>query len=215
MRKIKNLSIPGTIKWLYPRCIKLHTWFEQDNTQLPLERLSYNRFESNGIYWIESHSGIFLWIGKDASINTVQAIFGVSETNHINPNMNELPVLDHSPINCQLRDLYIKATENVPYLPQFNVVRHGLDLEVELSKVLVEDEIYNQMSYVDYLCMIHKQIQTEVKKKSFNILNKKKKKKNHILNFLLSSWKEKRTKKCFLPLPIGLIDIKINKYLFQ
>jgi hypothetical protein len=162
MRKIKNLSIPGTIKWLYPRCIKLHTWFEQDNAQLPLERLSYDRFDPAGIYWIESHSVIFLWIGKEASIDMVQAMFGVSELSHINPNMNQLPVFEDSPINCQLRGLYNKATENMPYLPQLNVVRHGLDLEIDLSKVLVEDEIYNQMSYVDYLCMIHKQIQTEV-----------------------------------------------------
>lgn len=164
MRKIKNLSIPGTIKWLYPRCIKLHTWFSQEGGQIPLERLSYDRFESAGIYWIESHSGIFLWIGQEVSIEMIHAMFGVSEMSHINPAMNELPVLEHSPINCQLRGLYKKATENVAYLPQLNVIRHGLDLEVELSKVLVEDEIYNQSSYVDYLCMIHKQIQTEVSK---------------------------------------------------
>ncbi|KAI7863803.1 uncharacterized protein EV154DRAFT_534543 [Mucor mucedo] len=170
MRKIKNLSIPGTIKWLYPRCIKLHTLFNQEEGHTPLERLSYDRFESTGIYWIESHSAIFLWIGQEVSKEIIYAMFGVSEMSHINPAMNELPVLEESPVNCRLRGLYQKATENIAYLPQLNVIRHGLDLEVELSKVLVEDEIYNQSSYVDYLCMIHKQIQTELEREKNDVV---------------------------------------------
>lgn len=164
LRKIKALGILGTIRWLYPRCIKLHTWFAERPTQLPLERLAYDRLDPAGIYWIESHSSIFLWIGKYASEELVKGIFGVSDFNEINPQMNFLPVIEESPINCQLRELYQKTTANTPYLPQLNVIRHGMDLEVGLSKVLVEDEILNQMSYVDYLCMIHKQIQTEVRK---------------------------------------------------
>jgi hypothetical protein len=33
--------------------IKLHEWADQDDkTNVPLERLSYDRFESSGIYWI-------------------------------------------------------------------------------------------------------------------------------------------------------------------
>jgi hypothetical protein len=166
LRKVKALSILGTIRWLYPRCIKIHTLFEQQPTQLPLERLAYDRLDPAGIYWIESHGFIILWIGKNASVDFVQGIFGVSDFNQINPQMNELPVINDSPINRQLRQLYHKTTANTPYLPQLNVIRHGLDLEVELSKVLVEDEMFNQMSYVDYLCMIHKQIQTEVRRQA-------------------------------------------------
>lgn len=168
MRKMKNLSVRDTIKWLYPRCIRLDLWLQQQQgetkSRAPLERLSYDRFSMSGIYWIESHDDIYLWIGQYASSDLVQSIFGVSDIHQINPNMNQLPVLDN-PINAQLRVIYSIATDNKPYLPQFNVIRHGLDLEIELSKVLIEDESFNQTSYVDYLCMIHKQIQTEVKKK--------------------------------------------------
>lgn len=165
MRKIKALGIAGTIKWLYPRCVKLHTWFAQeDKNTLPLERLSYDRFDAAGIYWIESHSAIYVWIGKNASADVVQSIFGVSEFAQINPHMMELPVVEGSINNQELRALYRKVTEKTSYLPQLNVIRHGLDLEVELSKVLIEDEVFNQMSYVDYLCMIHKQIQSELER---------------------------------------------------
>ncbi|GAA5809090.1 hypothetical protein MFLAVUS_002493 [Mucor flavus] len=170
LQKIKNLSIPGTIKWLYPRCIRLDLWLQQkDKSLTPLERLSYDRFESVGVYWVESHQGIFLWIGKDASADLVQDIFGVSDLNQINPSMNQLPVLGTAS-NVNLRMLYSKSTENTPYLPLLHVIRHGLDLEVELSKVLVEDETFNQMSYVDYLCMIHKQIQLELEREKHDVV---------------------------------------------
>jgi protein transport protein SEC24 len=162
LRKIKGLSIAGTIRWLYPSCIKLHTWFEQPGDLLPLERTSYDRLDPAGMYWIQSHHAIFLWIGKHASSELVESVFGTADINQINPHMSKLPELEHSVVNQQLRELYHKNTDNLPYLPQLNVIRHGMDLEVELSKVLVEDETFGQMSYVDYLCMIHRQIQAEV-----------------------------------------------------
>ncbi|CEP19247.1 hypothetical protein [Parasitella parasitica] len=162
-RTIKATSISGTIQWLYPRCIKLHTWFAEQGV-LPLERLSYDRLDPSGIYWIQSHSTLFIWIGSNASAELVEGIFGTCNRNEINPFMQQLPEIETSAINSQLRQLYSASTDNIPHLPQLQVIRHGLDLEVELSKVLVEDETFGQMSYVDYLCMIHKQIQTELER---------------------------------------------------
>lgn len=42
------------------------------------------------------------------------------------------------------------------------IVRQGLDDERDCMNALVEDATFNQLSYVDYLCMVHKQIQNEV-----------------------------------------------------
>lgn len=46
------------------------------------------------------------------------------------------------------------------------IARMQIDpLELEFNSLLVEDENNNAMSYVDYLCYIHKQIQSEVSKR--------------------------------------------------
>lgn len=53
MRKIKSAGIKETIRWFYPPMIKVHEWLMQnDKTRYPLERLSYEKMDLKGIYWI-------------------------------------------------------------------------------------------------------------------------------------------------------------------
>lgn len=45
----------------------------------------------------------------------------------------------------------------------FSLVRQQLDsTEVEFANLLVEDKNLDNQSYIDYLCVVHRQIQTEV-----------------------------------------------------
>ena len=159
MRKIKTSSIPDTIRWLYPRCISLDAYFSQ---QPYLERLSYDRLNPESVYWIQSHHDIFIWIGKHAH-HLVQELFGVSEREKINPQLGHA-LFNQDTTNRTLKELYHQSISHVACLPSIHIIRHGIDLEVGLANTLIEDEIFQQMSYVDYLCMIHKQIQLEVYK---------------------------------------------------
>jgi protein transport protein SEC24 len=43
-----------------------------------------------------------------------------------------------------------------------HIVRQQLDMELEFANLLTEDKNNEQMSYVDYLCVVHRQIQEEV-----------------------------------------------------
>lgn len=47
------------------------------------------------------------------------------------------------------------------YMP-IRIVRQQLDMELDFANLLVEDKNNEQMSYVDYLCAVHRQIQNEV-----------------------------------------------------
>lgn len=53
-------------------------------------------------------------------------------------------------------------TQRYKYL-QLVIVRNTLDAaEIEFNNLLVEDDNNGAMSYVEYLCYIHRQIQSEV-----------------------------------------------------
>ncbi|KAI8368227.1 Sec23/Sec24 trunk domain-containing protein [Radiomyces spectabilis] len=135
IRKMNAVDVPLTIQWLYPRMIKLHEWFQQEGSNLlPLERISYERLDSRGMYLVgmptyfflhQNESTAYLWIGQHVSEDILQGVFGVSQLDQVNPST-------------------------------------ALDDERPFTKELVEDEHFGLMSYVDYLCLVHKRIQSEV-----------------------------------------------------
>ncbi|KAI8147373.1 Sec23/Sec24 trunk domain-containing protein [Fennellomyces sp. T-0311] len=155
MRKLKSIGVAATIRWLYPRMVPIHTLLNGENTNIPLTRLSCDRLEPTGIYTVEAPDATFVWIGQDVGSVLLENLFGVADLNQINPEMHQLPILD----NAMSRQLH-QVLGNRLLVP-LKIVRQGLDNGYEFGSALVEDETYSQMSYVDYLCMVHKQIQSE------------------------------------------------------
>ncbi|OAD76143.1 hypothetical protein PHYBLDRAFT_123428 [Phycomyces blakesleeanus NRRL 1555(-)] len=164
MRAIKSASIAETIKWIYPRMIKVHEMLVQDNVNVtPMERLSYSRLSSSGIYLIESHIYTFLWIGQHATPELLQNVFGVTQSDHIDSCMTQIPALDNT-LSRQLCECLDNDYSTSPEKARLYIIRQGLDSEQEFVKTMVEDETYGQMSYVDYLCLIHRQVLSELEK---------------------------------------------------
>ncbi|KAG0169868.1 COPII coat Sec23p-Sfb3p heterodimer component [Apophysomyces sp. BC1021] len=159
LRKIKAAGLAATLRWLYPRMVKVHELEGQDVT--PMERLSYLRLHPTGIYLIDSRDTTFIWVGQHASTDLLEHIFGVTQLDQVDPRMVQLPSLDH-PLSQRLR--------NMTQSPTITVVRQSLDPENELAQTLVEDETYGQMTYVDYLCLVHKQIQNNLEKEKRDTL---------------------------------------------
>jgi len=63
----------------------------------------------------------------------------------------------------QIRTIQAYMERQRPKYLNLVVVRQGKDQsEIEFSNQLVEDKNNDAMSYVDYLCAIHRMIQTEV-----------------------------------------------------
>jgi len=86
-------------------------------------------------------------------------LFGVGSIHEIDSKSPTLPSLQ-SRLSVQVQNI----------LAQRAMERHGLELkiliarqnmdgtEIELSDMLVEDQNCGAMSYIDYLCSVHKQI---------------------------------------------------------
>ncbi|KAI9308966.1 Sec23/Sec24 trunk domain-containing protein [Cunninghamella echinulata] len=166
MRRMKCMSIAGTMKWFYPTMVQLDLLFIMNPEQplvWPLERLSYQRLKNNSIYFIDADDKRFIWIGSNTQASHLQGLFGVDRLDQINPQLEKLQYLDND-ISARYNQLVDSLDNNRSSGAKLTIIRQGLDIENEFVKLLVEDETFNQMCYVDYLCLIHKRIQSELER---------------------------------------------------
>ncbi|CAG8568852.1 15714_t:CDS:10 [Acaulospora morrowiae] len=170
MRLIKSIGVSESIVFLYPRLFPVHQLSDKDGlpdqlgrVKLPqLLRTSLARLSNEGAYLLENGQILMFWLGHQISPDFIRSVFDVDSIEHINPKLFYLPALDN-PTSIRIRSIitYLQSQRS-KYL-RLTIVRRGMDpSELEFNSLLVEDENNGAMSYVDYLCYIHKQIQTEV-----------------------------------------------------
>ncbi|KAF9185975.1 COPII coat Sec23p-Sfb3p heterodimer component [Haplosporangium sp. Z 767] len=173
MRMLKSMGVSESIAFLYPRLVPVHDMDEKvgvkDETGRvylpPLVRVSYPRLNPAGAYLLENGQCLYLWLGRDVPSQFLLDIFGVSTLDEVDPNMRYLPELTNQS-SAQLRTIadYMQQ-QRAKYL-NLMIVRQDRDHELEFSNMLVEDKNNDAMSYVDYLCAIHRMIQNEVSARS-------------------------------------------------
>ncbi|RUO96086.1 LOW QUALITY PROTEIN: hypothetical protein BC936DRAFT_142654, partial [Jimgerdemannia flammicorona] len=156
----------------------------------PLVRLSYLRLDLNGAYLLanvvvyqtfafmatlyridvnvryllpNTENGYILmfWLGRQVPQQFVQEVFGVDSVELVDPRQRQLPVLETT-ASVKIRNLIAHMQAQRSHALTLNIARHQLDVsEVEFGTMLAEDKNNDAMSYVDYLCVIHRQIQNE------------------------------------------------------
>ncbi|KAF9113401.1 COPII coat Sec23p-Sfb3p heterodimer component [Mortierella sp. AM989] len=178
MRMVKSMGVSESIVFYYPRMIAVHAMEEGVGTLdpnsgrvflPPLVRVSYARLSPTGAYMLENGQKMFLWLGHEISPQFLQDVFGVQTLDEVNPENHHLPELD-TVTSSQLRmiRMYMQGQRG-KYL-DLTIVRQGKDqCEREMSDLLVEDKNNDAMSYVDYLPMIHRMIQTEITTRSHEV----------------------------------------------
>ncbi|KAI0075537.1 sec24-like protein [Panus rudis PR-1116 ss-1] len=179
IHKLMSMPTRGIMFHLYPRLLALHDL--DDRIALPqtyeattengetetveimempsLMRDSYLFMESGGLYLIDNEELMVMWIGMNTSPQIFKDVFGVEELTEINRNLTEPPLIE-STLSTQIRNIIAKrAVERGGRLVKFMIARQNIDgAELEFSDMLVEDQNNAAMSYLDYLCLVHKQI---------------------------------------------------------
>ncbi|KAK9718103.1 COPII coat Sec23p-Sfb3p heterodimer component [Basidiobolus ranarum] len=168
MRMLKSIGVSQSIVCLYPRLFPVHslTGAHEDENGVfltpPMIRDSYTRLETNGAYFLCSTETLMFWIGSQISSEFLQNVFGVSSLQEIDPSICTLPALDN-PVSERLRALLHHLQKDSVRYPMLQLVRQSIDRsESKFASLLVEDKNNDNMSYVDYLCFIHRQIQNEL-----------------------------------------------------
>jgi len=159
--------------YLYPRMIALHNLdpsegFADENGHLKVPhaiRASFGQVEEGGAYLVDNGQILLLWLHAQVSPNFLEDLFGegVNSLQAVDPNLNELPVLE-THLNAQVRNvlLHLEAQRGSKGLA-IQLARQGLDgAEFEFARLLYEDRNGEASSYVDWLVLLHRGVGAEV-----------------------------------------------------
>jgi protein transport protein SEC24 len=164
MRLINSIGVSELSTYLYPSFYDVTDMVDgvgetqPDNVVklFPIIRASAIRIQPSRVYVAENGRHLFLFVGKDVPSQVIQGIFGVDSIQSIQLG-TELPVVNH-PHNAQLHKFiqYIRVLR--PRFLHLSMCRQGLDTptEIRFANLLIEDANFDNSSYIDYLCTIHR-----------------------------------------------------------
>ncbi|KAL4254614.1 hypothetical protein ABKN59_005186 [Abortiporus biennis] len=165
--KLMGMSARATMHHLYPRLMALHDLDQfialpdpnSGRIDIPaLMRDSYIFMTGSGVYLIDNEEMMVMWIGTSVSPQILQDLFGVDDVLKVDRTMTELPRFD-TLLSTQVNNILSHRFRQRGYSPKFMIARQNMDgAELEFSDMLVEDQNNAAMSYLDYLCLVHKQI---------------------------------------------------------
>ncbi|KAL5536166.1 SFB3 [Sanghuangporus sanghuang] len=180
-QRLLTMPVRKMLYHLYPRFLALHDLTDDialppgyadgnaasgsrpiptNRLQLPsLMRDTFMAMRADGIYLIDNEEVMVLWIGSNVSPEVLADLFGVNTPHGVDPTLTRLPVLP-TRLSSQVRNIIAhRIAERSGVLSRLMVARQSLDAaELEFSDMLVEDTNCGAMSYIDYLCVVHKQI---------------------------------------------------------
>ena len=178
MRLIQQMGVSESSSYLYPNLMSVGEYApgiaELDSYGLvkvpPMMRVSAERLHSTGIYLagnclltLENGRHLFLWVGKDVLQSTLLTLFNVPSLAQIDSSAHSLVPSD-SPHSIQLTNLIKYFVGYRARYMQLTIVRQGFDQsnDARFLNLMIEDQNMDAPSYVDFLCNVHRQIQSQI-----------------------------------------------------
>lgn len=123
----------------------------------PIYHLSGEKLTRKGIFLLDAGHAFYFWVGRDAPIDVIQAIFNVPNYGSIPENMGSLPALEN-PQSERVRTFldYLQAQRSC-HANIFVLKEDGRTRGLFLQN-LVDDRSESVMSYYEFLVHIQKQI---------------------------------------------------------
>lgn len=157
--QIRGMRVENSLPLIYPRVYAVSDLTVQDGeTETPplkQIRASSEYLETNKAYLVDNGQILFVWVGLGVPDEWVRDVFGANSVATIDTETHRIPEKD----NARSRGLR-KAIAQVEAgrCRKHFVIREKDPLEPWMKKFLVEDKSGNSISYVDFLCHIHREI---------------------------------------------------------
>mmetsp|Transcript_20454 Transcript_20454/g.34894 ORF Transcript_20454/g.34894 Transcript_20454/m.34894 type:complete len:166 (+) Transcript_20454:3-500(+) len=161
------MPVTCSVAFVYPRLFALHS-LEPDvgdvdtdgslhlPTSLPL---MLEKLDADGAYLVEDSSSMYVWIGRSTPASFLESVLQVRSMNGMQCSRLRVFAIDN-PLSIRVNKLMNAVRAQRPHLLQtVRVVTHKDPLEARFLGLLTEDRAQTSMSYVEFLCHIHRQIQ--------------------------------------------------------
>jgi len=163
MQACLSMSPSISASYFYPRVIELHTLdLDHEDELIPKQiRCLGEKFKDNGVYLLENTISMFIWVGLQTSQEFLHEVFGVNGIGQLDIEMTQLPEID-SPLSQRIREIIEAVQDERQRYLKLTIVRQRDKLEPWFKHYIVEDKGFqaNHLSYVDFLCHVHKEIRS-------------------------------------------------------
>nr|XP_040238850.2 protein transport protein Sec24D isoform X1 [Anopheles coluzzii]XP_040238851.2 protein transport protein Sec24D isoform X1 [Anopheles coluzzii] len=156
---VMSMDLPTSVQYFYPRLIPLHDVNVEGDAIPAAIRCTGDKMHEDGAYILENGVHMFLWLGLSLSPEFTQSVFGAQCTQQVDTDRTGLPVFDN-PLSKRIRGIVDKIQEQKRRCMRLTLVKQRDKLESVLRHFLVEDRgtTDGSVSYVDFLCHVHKEI---------------------------------------------------------
>ncbi|XP_058120150.1 protein transport protein Sec24C [Anopheles ziemanni] len=156
---VMSMNLPASVQYFYPRLIPLHDVNVESDAVPASIRCTGDKMREDGAYILENGIHMFMWLGLSLSPEFTQSVFGAQCTQQIDTDRTGLPVFDN-PLSKRIRAVVDRIQEEKHRCMRLTLVKQRDKLESVLRHFLVEDggTTDGSVSYVDFLCHMHKEI---------------------------------------------------------
>nr|XP_023685568.1 protein transport protein Sec24D-like [Paramormyrops kingsleyae] len=154
---VTGMGVEETQALFYPRLIPVHCMDVVSDTLPPAVRCSEERLSDSGAFLLEDGRRMFLWLGQSCPPEFIQGVFNVPSFAHVSPEMTSIPELDN-PLSKKLRTVMERISQQRAQAMKLLIVKHKEKSDMLFRQYLVEDKGLHGVSYMDFLCHVHREI---------------------------------------------------------
>ena len=165
-----RMPVTHSVAFIYPRLYPLKELSESvgsldvDGTPHlpPAGPLAYEKLEQDGAYLLDNATGLYLWVGRNTPQEFLQSTLQVPSLEGIESSRLRVPLLENE-TSVRVNRLVNAIRSQRPHLLQCARILGPKDpLEGRFIAMLTEDRAQTTMSYVEFLCHVHRQIQQKM-----------------------------------------------------
>ncbi|OQR96617.1 transporter Sec24 [Thraustotheca clavata] len=163
-----SLPVEAAVSAVYPKMYPLHdmpedcgTLDDKGNMVLPAPLPpTAEKLEEYGIFLLHSATFMYMFVGAKVSSHILLELFGMEHVDTAEQPVNLVDeASDAGPLREQVRAIVRHLQSQIPVMQPLEIMTKTDWRSVRFMSALVEDRTKNEVSYVEFLCQVHKKIQ--------------------------------------------------------